>query len=102
MEASKNFLKIIIFGLFFLLSAQTVLSADTDIDLSELEKITAESAGDNAGVDVSGIGDINGDGYEDFLVSAHKDDDGGEDAGAVYLFYGQEDQDCFISLSTTQ
>ncbi|MBN1336778.1 MAG: FG-GAP repeat protein [Deltaproteobacteria bacterium] len=40
---------------------------------------------DNAGDGVSGAGDVNADGFADFLVGAVGDDAGGSDAGAAYL-----------------
>ena len=49
---------------------------------------TGEAAGDRAGESVSGAGDVNGDGYADFLIGAYLNDTGGTDAGAAYLFLG--------------
>ena len=47
--------------------------------------LMGETAGDEAGIDVSHAGDVNGDGYADVLVGARSNDEGGEDAGAAYL-----------------
>ena len=47
-----------------------------------------EYAGDTAGFAVSGIGDINSDGYQDFAVGAHGREHG---KGYVYVFYGGND-----------
>ncbi|MEM9561346.1 MAG: hypothetical protein AAGA93_01930, partial [Actinomycetota bacterium] len=41
--------------------------------------------GDAFGSDVTGIGDLDGDGVEDLAVGAIGDDDGGTDRGALYL-----------------
>ncbi|MBD3215109.1 MAG: hypothetical protein GF311_21055, partial [Candidatus Lokiarchaeota archaeon] len=46
------------------------------------------------GYDVSGrkiayAGDINGDGYDDILIGAEGNDEGGSGAGQVYLFFGK-------------
>ena len=43
---------------------------------------------DGFGWKVDSAGDVDGDGYEDILVSAAADDDTAEDAGAAYLYYG--------------
>ena len=45
-----------------------------------------EGAGDVAGNSVSGVGDVNGDGYDDFLIGAPGD--GGPGKGKVYLILG--------------
>ena len=44
-----------------------------------------ESAGDRAGAPVMSAGDVDADGYDDLLIGAYGDDDGGKDAGAAYL-----------------
>ncbi|NRB18318.1 MAG: FG-GAP repeat protein [Rhodobacteraceae bacterium] len=53
--------------------------------------INGISAGDGAGISVSGAGDINGDGYDDLLIGAREaDPNGNERAGEVYVIYGQD------------
>jgi len=42
---------------------------------------------DNAGYDISAIGDYNGDGIPDVSISATADDDGGTNRGALYILY---------------
>ena len=49
---------------------------------------TPDSVSDEGGWAVSSHLDTNGDGYTDHLVGAPKNDGGGTDAGAVYLFLG--------------
>ena len=39
----------------------------------------------------SALGDVNGDGLDDFLLGANGDEEHGENTGQVYLFYGKED-----------
>jgi hypothetical protein len=41
-----------------------------------------------AGESLDGVGDLNGDGYSDFLVGDRFNSDAGERAGAVYLLHG--------------
>ena len=45
------------------------------------------SAQDRFGASVSGERDINGDGVNDIMIGAIRDDDGGTDKGALYCFY---------------
>ena len=47
--------------------------------------VTGEAAGDGAGASVAAAGDVDGDGQEDLLVGAPYNDEGGTDAGAIYL-----------------
>jgi len=50
-------------------------------------KLTGESGNDEVGV-VARAGDQNLDGYDDLLIGAPFDDDGGVDAGALYVVFG--------------
>ncbi|TAH34340.1 MAG: hypothetical protein EYC70_15445 [Planctomycetota bacterium] len=47
-----------------------------------------DSAGDELGFVVAGVGDINGDGVPDLLVGAPNDDRGGADSGSAFLYSG--------------
>jgi len=49
-----------------------------------------ENSEDFAGNDVSGAGDVDGDGRGDFLIGAFGNDDGGSSAGMTYLIRGGE------------
>ena len=42
---------------------------------------------DEFGIDVGGLGDLDGDGIEDIVVGAHQDDDGTSNFGAVYVLF---------------
>ena len=44
-----------------------------------------ERSGDDAGVSVSGLGDIDDDGRTEFAIGAPKNDENGADSGAVYI-----------------
>ncbi|MFA6027608.1 MAG: hypothetical protein WC752_01650 [Patescibacteria group bacterium] len=88
--------KILIAFLFFIFPV--ILFAQEEISLSEFVKYTGEADGDAAGFDVATAGDVNGDGYDDFLVGASMWD--ADDIGAVYLTYGQSSGLTGDSLST--
>jgi len=47
-----------------------------------------EALNDQFGVSVSSAGDFNGDGYDDILIGAHRNDAAGSDAGRAYVYYG--------------
>jgi hypothetical protein len=48
-----------------------------------------EESYDYSGIPLAGGGDINGDGGDDFLIGAYRDDnDNGVDAGSIYLIFG--------------
>jgi hypothetical protein len=57
---------------------------------------TGEAAYDYYGKSVASTGDVNGDGYDDIIVGAHYNDDGGNNAGKAYLYPGSAS-----GLSTT-
>jgi len=48
------------------------------------------NAGDYSGGQVAIAGDVNGDGYDDFLIAASGSDDTRFDGGKVYLFFGNK------------
>ena len=48
-----------------------------------------EDATDRSGISVAGAGDVNGDGYDDVLIGAYWDSDGGDFAGQTYLILGK-------------
>ena len=66
-------------------------------------RYTGERDGDGGGV-VAGGGDFDADGYDDFLVGASGNDEGGDDAGVAYLVLGSGSpvgvQPAAASLST--
>ncbi len=85
--------------LFFFLTALNISLAivvcanaepTNKISLSQVSaSFTGENKYDNAASSVSYAGDVNGDGIDDFIVAAHNNDDGGENAGKVYLVFGK-------------
>jgi hypothetical protein len=69
--------------------AGTTWSGTVDASTADL-KLTGEAAGDYAGGSVDGIGDHDGDGYDDIIVGAYANDDGGSTAGAAYVVEGNQ------------
>ena len=65
-----------------------------NIDISILApadgfQIQGAATGDWAGWSVSAAGDVNDDGFDDIVVGARLNDDGGTDAGAAYVVFGK-------------
>ena len=50
---------------------------------------TGEAANDQLGVSVSSAGDVDNDGYDDFIIGANRNDAGGSNAGRAYVFSGK-------------
>jgi hypothetical protein len=53
--------------------------------------IKGEATGDSAGYDVSGAGDVNGDGFDDLIIGAFGENQAGHNAGAAYVVFGKAD-----------
>jgi hypothetical protein len=69
-----------------------------EIALSSADgKHLGESAYDYAGYVVAGVGDINGDGYDDVATGAWLEDEGGNAAGSAYLVFGSSANNASLS-----
>ena len=69
-------------------------SLGKEIDLSKYApdlspSFLGEYADDQSGYSVSGVGDVNGDGFDDIIIGAYGNDDGGKMAGKTYLIFGK-------------
>ncbi len=74
---------------YLLLGGGALATGPSLLELSAADvKLSGESAGDFAGMDVSGPGDVDGDGFDDLLVGAFSEDSVGLSAGAAYLVRG--------------
>ncbi len=58
-------------------------------DGSLIEEFLGENTGDRFGWSVDGIGRINGDNHDEFIVGAPENDDAGKKAGKVYIYSGR-------------
>ena len=63
------------------------------LDLSALDgangfTLTGTDPDDRSGRSVSSAGDVNGDGYDDLIIGAHRADPNGASSGEVYVVYG--------------
>jgi hypothetical protein len=65
-------------------------------------KLIGEVGEDHAGLVVAGAGDANGDGFDDFYVSAPGYDGGFSDVGATYLMHGPVDADTDLSFANVR
>lgn len=76
-----------------------ILFLNADGSLKDARKISSASPGlagalddgDELGQSVAGVGDLNGDGVPDLAAGAFRDDDGGENRGAVWILYLDRD-----------
>ena len=66
--------------------SEAVLRRNTSLSYAHASFI-GETASDYSGISVDIIEDVNGDGYDDILIGADGNDDGGSSAGKVYLIY---------------
>ena len=73
----------------------------TNLDATIFMRLQSQ-AGDGGGFSVSSVGDINGDGIDDFAIGAiHADYNGRSNSGSTYIVYGNEEGfDANIDLST--
>ncbi len=65
------------------------------IDGSILLTVHGDSAFDYFGAAVSGLGDVNGDGFDDFLVGAYRDDNTSNNSGSATIFSGMDGSKLF-------
>ena len=59
------------------------------LDGSNGFRLDGEMAGDFSGRSVSNAGDVNGDGFDDLIVSAFSADPNGDQSGSSYLIFGR-------------
>ena len=78
-------------GSAYLVRASSLSSGGGTLALKDADYVfMGESANDNAGVSVRGVGDVDGDGFDDIVVGSYWNDDGGINSGKAYLILGMD------------
>ena len=77
-------------GSVYILYGKAAKYTSASLSDSAFIELTGGSIGDIAGGSVAGAGDVNNDGYDDFMIGAYGNNDAASFAGAVYLLYGKE------------
>ena len=73
---------------YLILGKASGWSMDTDLSASDAS-FWGENEEDESGYSVAGAGDVNGDGYDDILIGAPGNRDGGNYTGQTYLIFGK-------------
>ena len=81
----------VVFGKEGRFDATIELSDIVASDGSDGFRINGESASDGSGFSVSSAGDINGDGYDDIIIGARYAGPNGDESGASYVVFGNDD-----------
>ena len=81
----------VVFGKEGRFDATIELSDIVASDGSDGFRINGESARDQSGYSVSSAGDFNGDGYDDVIIGARYADPNGDESGASYVVFGNDD-----------
>ena len=81
----------VVFGKEGRFDATIELSDIVASDGSDGFRINGESASDRSGFSVSSAGDINGDGYDDIIIGARYAGPNGDESGASYVVFGNDD-----------
>ncbi|MBN2091175.1 FG-GAP repeat protein [candidate division KSB1 bacterium] len=86
-------------GKIFLLYGKATWESSINLTTST-SYFLGESATDNAGWSANGVGDIDGDGYADFMIGAWHNDHSGLDAGKAYYLNGKSSPFTATALSS--
>lgn len=74
----------------YLLFGRAEMNWGKEFDLKNAEVVfISEAKREELGHQIEGVGDVNGDGIDDFIISAIRNRDGGTAAGKIYLILGQ-------------
>ncbi|MGX5852157.1 FG-GAP-like repeat-containing protein [Dyadobacter jiangsuensis] len=64
------------------------LGSAAGLNINPVQTLKMNQASANLGISVAMAGDVNGDGYSDILAGAHQYDNGQNNEGAAFLYYG--------------
>src|SRR6266508_549238 len=81
---SRGFVAAVVVALVFLTVAPASAGPSPPADI----QLTGEVRADGFGRSVEAAGDVNGDGFVDYISGADGDDDVAQGSGEAYLFYG--------------
>src|SRR5690606_2798575 len=88
---SNKYFLIIIFAVNLIYSQEYNVASYNKISAETIDDFYDVDYEDWFGHSVEGIGDLNGDGVNDIAIGANQDDDGGENKGAIYILFLNED-----------
>ena len=78
------------FGKVYLILGKPDADWGSNFDLANADaSFLGENVNDRLGRAAAGVGDVNGDGIDDFMISSISSDSAGENAGENYLFLGR-------------
>jgi len=74
---------------YLIFGKATGWNMDTTLGKADASFVGTNKA-DNLGHSLAGVGDVNNDGFDDFVMGAYLNDAGGIDSGQAYLFLGKQ------------
>jgi len=74
-----------------------LIGITTPLQAQETVTFHGDSAGDQFGISLSNAGDVNGDGFDDLIVGAPRDDNNRTDSGSASVFSGMDGRVLYTS-----
>ncbi|MCD4657310.1 MAG: choice-of-anchor D domain-containing protein, partial [Planctomycetes bacterium] len=85
-------------GCAFIFFGSQTMQATIDASSADV-KFVGSNIGDKFGFSVSSAGDFNLDGFDDAIIGAVTDDDGGVDSGCSFIFFGTDEPTSVINVA---